>query len=85
MDPVIILLIVLIVINLALFIILAVLNRKNLLTIRDLTVKQGELTALISRLEKYLMDDLRQNREETMRLSRENREELGKTLSDFRK
>lgn len=85
MDPVIILLIVLIVINLALFIVLASINRKNLSTIRDLTAKQGELTALLSRLEKYLVDDLRQSREETMRLLRENREELGKTLGDFRK
>ncbi|HAX96989.1 MAG TPA: DNA recombination protein RmuC, partial [Prolixibacteraceae bacterium] len=52
---------------------------------RDLKVQQGELVSLVSRLEKFLMDDLRQNREETSRLSRENREELGNTLRDFRK
>lgn len=85
MDPAFILLIVLLFINLALFFVLVSFNRKNSSRMRDLKVQQGELVSLVSRLEKFLMDDLRQNREETSRLSRENREELGSTLRDFRK
>ena len=85
MDPAFILLIVLLFINLALFFVLVSFNRKNSSRMRDLKVQQGELVSLVSRLEKFLMDDLRQNREETSRLSRENREELGNTLRDFRK
>jgi DNA recombination protein RmuC len=85
MDPVIVLLTISLILILVLGILMVIHNRSIFTRTKEMNAKLDELSTSFPRLEKYLSDDQRQNREENTRQARENREELGNSLRDFRK